>query len=66
MSIKKTLNEISSIFSGKWEVKRQIWPYQEGKFATYHTGKRMALDMNIETMEEAQALCDYYNENGTD
>lgn len=58
--IKKIVKKTKEVIHGKWEVRKQLWPYNEG-WATYHTGKRMALDMDIENKEDAQKLCDQYN-----
>lgn len=53
------VKKIDQMINGKWEVRKLIWPYPEG-YGTFHTGKRTLLD-TVKTREEAQRLCDEYN-----
>ena len=53
-SFKKDLSK------GKWEVRRTIWPYNEG-WGTVNTVTKTIMDTGLPTKEEAQARADALN-----
>lgn len=45
--------------TGKWVIRRTIWPYPEG-WGTFNPQKNMVLDTGL-SEEEAQKRCDQLN-----